>query len=226
MAVMGSAPWTPQDQAMQTGSEEDFNQFVDMGGMSMSGLAEQMPYEFHGFSDASNAAQILSHHQAAAAARATTAASAVDMAGVNVRVDQSTHGQQQTPSPADTISQIDAQIQFLQRERAQQQQRQILKHQPGFYGRPTSAQQQPAIPVTTSAPSHEIPPTPQSLKLAPVSDHFYTTGADHCQPPPRSQSQTPSHQTQSQRQSDSVYDSTFSHIGEQQDLVGVASPFL
>lgn len=61
-------------------------------------------------------------------------------------------------SAPDSISNIDAQIQYLQQQKFHQQQRQIHEQQATFYG----------------THGHSVPPTPQSLEMPPGSGQFYS----------------------------------------------------
>lgn len=60
--------------------------------------------------------------------------------------------------PSDNISNIDAQIQYLQQQKFQQQQRQLQEQQATFFVNH----------------SHSVPPTPQSLQMTPGSGQFYS----------------------------------------------------
>lgn len=60
------------------------------------------------------------------------------------------------PTPTDAITEIDAQIQYLQQQRVQQQHRQI--HEQHVY----------------YTNQHAVPPTPQSLEMPPASNQFYS----------------------------------------------------
>uniref|UniRef100_A0A8H7TPE5 Uncharacterized protein n=1 Tax=Bionectria ochroleuca TaxID=29856 RepID=A0A8H7TPE5_BIOOC len=64
-----------------------------------------------------------------------------------------------TTAPAsDSISSIDAQIQYLQQQKFQQQQRQIQEQRNAFF----------------ASQNHSVPPTPQSIEMPPGSGNFYT----------------------------------------------------
>lgn len=95
-------------------------------------------------------------------------------------------------TPTDAISEIDAQIQYLQQQRMQQQQRQVEEQNIAFFTRQ----------------SHIVPPTPQSLELQAGNQFFHS-------PDPRNQHQHqhPSQQTQQQ----AMYE-RYQQYKEQQDV--------
>jgi hypothetical protein len=64
--------------------------------------------------------------------------------------------------PGETISNIDAQIQYLQQQKFNHQQRQMQEQQAAFYSSAASGGNNP------------VPPTPQSIELPPGSGHFYS----------------------------------------------------
>ncbi|CAK7235716.1 hypothetical protein SBRCBS47491_009389, partial [Sporothrix bragantina] len=90
-------------------------------------------------------------------------------------------------TPTDAISEIDAQIQYLQQQRMQQQQRQAEEQNIAFFARQ----------------NHIVPPTPQSLELQAGNQFFHS-------PDPRNQ-----HQGQ-QTQQQAIYE-RYQHFKEQQD---------
>ncbi len=94
-------------------------------------------------------------------------------------------------TPTDAISEIDAQIQYLQQQRIQQQQRQIEEQSLAFFTRQ----------------SQIAPPTPQSLELQAGTQFFAS-------PDPRGQhhAQHPSQKTQQ------AMNERFQHFKEQQDV--------
>ncbi|CAK7207266.1 hypothetical protein SEUCBS139899_010076 [Sporothrix eucalyptigena] len=93
-----------------------------------------------------------------------------------------------TVTPTDAISEIDAQIQYLQQQRMQQQQRQVEEQNIAFFARQ----------------SHIVPPTPQSLELQAGNQFFHS-------PDPRNQHQP------GQTQQQAIYE-RYQHFKEQQDM--------
>ncbi|CAK7271400.1 hypothetical protein SEPCBS57363_004600 [Sporothrix epigloea] len=91
-------------------------------------------------------------------------------------------------SPNEAISEIDAQIQYLQLQRMQQQQRQVEEQKISYF----------------TQQNHIVPPTPQSLELQAGNQFFHS-------PDPRNQ-----HQNQQPRQQ-AIYD-RYQHLKEQQDM--------
>lgn len=90
---------------------------------------------------------------------------------------------------SDAISDLDAQIQFLQHQKLQQQQRQLEEQQRRF------AEQQAAFFAQQQS---MVPPTPQSLEMQ-AANQYYTQG-----------DQTPHH-------SQGMFD-RYQHLKEQQDV--------
>ncbi|GJN77948.1 phosphorus acquisition-controlling protein [Purpureocillium lilacinum] len=163
---MASAAWDGQDQHMAAAGDDEFNQFLDMSGMANMG--DGMQFDFHGFQDSTAQpmmAQSRQHQQHDSimadsdpshmiprsdgllqnhTPAMTTAAMPAQMMA--------------TSAPSDTISSIDAQIQYLQQQKYQQQQRVLQEQRATFF----------------SNHSHSVPPTPQSLEMAPGSGQFYS----------------------------------------------------
>jgi len=164
--MMASAAWDGQDQHMAAAGDDEFNQFLDMSGMANMG--DGMQFDFHGFQDSTAQpmmAQSRQHQQHDSimadsdpshmiprsdgllqnhTPAMTTAAMPAQMMA--------------TSAPSDTISSIDAQIQYLQQQKYQQQQRVLQEQRATFF----------------SNHSHSVPPTPQSLEMAPGSGQFYS----------------------------------------------------
>lgn len=187
--MMSSAAWEGQDQHMASGPDDEFNQFLDMSGMTSLPDAGALQFDFHGFQDGSAQSLLANahHHQHAQNQQhphqqqprqqnqgpdALMADS--DPSSMIPRSD----GLLQNHTPAmstsvthasipahmlatsapDSISSIDAQIQYLQQQKFHQQQRQIHEQQATFYG----------------PHAHSVPPTPQSLEMPPGSGQFYS----------------------------------------------------
>jgi hypothetical protein len=178
---MDSVAW---GDAMQPGPEDDFQQFLDMCGMA--NMTDNLQFEFQEFHNPNGGGgggggggghmmqQQAPHRQPADAPMSGT-----DTPDVLSRADPGAalHHQMspmtsapsyQTvptsmmppPTPNEAIvDNIDAQIQFLQQQKLQHQQRQLAEQQAAFM-----AQQQ----------SRMVPPTPQSLELQAGTGHFYS----------------------------------------------------
>lgn len=170
MAAMGSSGWNHQDQNLQPGPEDDFHRFFEMQGMSNMG--DGLNFDFQSFQD-SPASGLVPQSQREpmdtsmggtepSLAVPTTAGLGRDqMAAMTTGAShpplQAQMGRM-PPTPTDSISDIDAQIQYLQQQRLQQQHRQ-MRDQSTYYG---------------GNPNRIIPPTPRSLELQPGNGQFFS----------------------------------------------------
>ncbi|CZR50865.1 related to phosphorus acquisition-controlling protein [Phialocephala subalpina] len=167
-----SGVWNGQDPTLSVSSQDDFQQFLDMGGMS--NLGEGLPFEFQDFSAPQGQRQMMNQDEG----------ESMDAAMENGRgmMGQDTTMQDQMPamttstshpgilgSPLnnghgsnESLSDLDAQINFLQQQRHNQQQRQIQEQQRNFY-----AQQRMGVP-----------PTPQSIEMHSNPNQFYQQHSD------------------------------------------------
>ncbi|KAK1757508.1 hypothetical protein QBC47DRAFT_411625 [Echria macrotheca] len=180
MAMMDSSAWNVSDHPMHPAGDDDFQQFLDMNGMG--NLPDSLNYDFSDFQAAGG-----SHLLQASREQLDTPMSGTDTAMVLSRTDPALHQMPaittaaafQTipttmmppPTPSEAIvNSIDAQIQFLQQQKMQHQQRQLEEQQVVFFAR----QRNPMVP-----------PTPQSLEMAPGSNQFYPApnSADRQQQP-------------------------------------------
>ena len=167
--MMASTAWDGQDQHMTTGDDE-FNQFLDMS--NMGNMGDSIQFDFHGFPDGSSQALMAQqqqqhqqqHQQQQQQQRQHQADSIMGDANQAASVMVTSAGMPTTQllatsAPDNTISTIDAQIQYLQQQKYQhQQQRQIQEQRATFYGNH----------------GHSVPPTPQSLEMQPGSGQFYS----------------------------------------------------
>ncbi|KAF4472707.1 Phosphorus acquisition-controlling [Fusarium albosuccineum] len=156
---MGSTAWDGQDQAMASTGDEDFHQFLDMSGMA--NLGDGMHFDFQGFQDGSAQGLMNQPRDAHDTIMTDTENPGLMSAATSMPMSTST-GQPTIPAhmmtPAsDPISNIDAQIQYLQQQKFQQQQRQMQEQQAVFFHNH----------------NHSVPPTPQSLEM-PNSGQFYS----------------------------------------------------
>ncbi|KAJ3528995.1 hypothetical protein NM208_g9955 [Fusarium decemcellulare] len=157
--MMGSTAWDGQDQAMASTGDEDFHQFLDMSGMA--NLGDGMHFDFQGFQDSSAQGLMNQPRDAHDTIMTDTENPGLMSAATSMPMSTST-GQPTIPAhmmtPAsDPISNIDAQIQYLQQQKFQQQQRQMQEQQAAFFHNH----------------NHSVPPTPQSLEM-PNSGQFYS----------------------------------------------------
>ncbi|KAG9257800.1 phosphorus acquisition-controlling protein [Emericellopsis atlantica] len=161
--MMTSNGWDGQDHHMATAPEDDFGQFLDM-----STMGEGMPFDFNGFQDASAQTMMSRPREQHDAIMGDSGTPSMmpqpgDMMHNHTPMSQAgpSHGAQMLATsapPSDSISTLDAQIQYLQQQKFQQQQRQIQEQRNAYY----------------TAHSHSVPPTPQSLEMPPNSGHFYS----------------------------------------------------
>ncbi|KAK3945288.1 helix-loop-helix DNA-binding domain-containing protein [Diplogelasinospora grovesii] len=173
MAMMGSSAWSVQDHPMHLAAEDDFQQFLDMNGMNgMGNMADGLNYDFQDF-QAPNGAHMM---QAPPRDQLDTPMSGTDAPIILSRADHALQHQmpaitcaapyQTIPTtmippatPAEAIvDSIDAQIQFLQQQKLQHQQRQMEEQQAVFFARQQNRM---------------VPRTPQSLELQPGASQYY-----------------------------------------------------
>ncbi|KAF4955383.1 hypothetical protein FSARC_11869 [Fusarium sarcochroum] len=167
--MMSSTAWNGQDQTMASAGDDDFHQFLDMSGMGS--LGDGMHFDFQPFQDGS-VQGLMNQSRDAPDTIMTDSEGPGLMPAANTMPMTTSAGQSTIPAhmmtPAsDPISNIDAQIQYLQQQKFQQQQRQMQEQQAAFF----------------HSHNHSVPPTPQSLEM-PNSGQFYsqaeqipTTGA-------------------------------------------------
>lgn len=151
---------------MAATGDDDFNQFLDMS--TVAGLGgDAMPFDFDGFHDA--AAQ---HVLAQSRSQPDTIMADSDPASLHGPRSDGLLQSHAAPmashmmaasAPDDAISTIDAQIQYLERQKHLQQQRALHDQRAGFF---------------SSHHGHSVPPTPQSLEMPPAAAHFYAQ-SDH-----------------------------------------------
>ncbi|KHN99999.1 Phosphorus acquisition-controlling protein [Metarhizium album ARSEF 1941] len=169
---MAPATWDGHDQHMASTTEDEFNQFLDMSGIGNMG--DGMQFDFHGFQDGSSQAIMAQHQHPQHQHRQQPDAimGDVDSSHMIPRSDGllqnrtpalvTTAGMQAqllaTSPPSDTISSIDAQIQYLQQQKFHQQQRQLREQGATFF----------------AGQSHSVPPTPRSMEMPPGSGQFYS----------------------------------------------------
>ncbi|KAF5656922.1 phosphorus acquisition-controlling [Fusarium heterosporum] len=158
--MMSSTAWNGQDQVMASIGDDDFHQFLDMS--AMGGLGDGMHFDFQSFQDGS-AQNLINQTRDASDTIMTDGDNPGLIATANAMPMSTSAGQPTIPAhmmtPAsDPISNIDAQIQYLQQQKFQQQQRQLQEQQAAFFHNHNH---------------HSVPPTPQSLEM-PNSGQFYS----------------------------------------------------
>ncbi|KAF4781681.1 helix-loop-helix DNA-binding domain-containing protein [Colletotrichum scovillei] len=189
--MMDAASWNPQDPALAPNHDEEFQQFLDLGGMS--NLSDAMPFDFNDYQTGSGTGimhqpgreQIdtqMGGTDTSMLMGATTSAMQAQLINMTTAAAHPAIQTQMIPpsTSTDAITEIDAQIQYLQQQRMQQQHRQIQEQQVAYYASQT----------------HAVPPTPQSLEMPPASNQFYSND----------QSQTP------------MFGSRYQRMKEQQDM--------
>lgn len=168
--MMDAAGWSEQDHGMaHGGADDDFQQFLDMNSMGNLGDGLQFDFGFHQNSSGSQHMMQVAHREAL-----DTPMSGTD--GSVMISPTAMHNQMPTamttapahqgipptlmppPTPNEAISEIDAQIQFLQQQKMQQQQRQMEQQHVAFFNQQSSRM---------------VPPTPQSLELQAGTQQYY-----------------------------------------------------
>jgi len=164
-AMMASSGWDGQDHHMAQPPDDEFQQFLDI-----SGMGDEMQFDFNGFHD--SAAQSMMDRQREEAQVLMNSQASNNMMNQQQGMiqNQPSHMNTSGPGPqqqmmptsapgSETISNIDAQIQYLQQQKFHQQQRQLQEQRNAFY--------------QTHHHTRSIPPTPQSLELASGTGQFY-----------------------------------------------------
>lgn len=166
---------------MQQAGQDDFQQFLDMG--EISNLGDGMQFDFPGFSAAGAAAMIHSHAAHDGMDTQMGGTETPHATGTNIGLPHQmpplTSGTTMPTIPShmmppqrantrDAISDLDAQIHFLQRQKLEQQQRQLEEQQQRF------AEQQAAFFAQQQG---MVPPTPQSLEMQ-AANQYYTAQGD------------------------------------------------
>ncbi|KAK8050639.1 hypothetical protein PG994_012369 [Apiospora phragmitis] len=161
--------------------EDDFQQFLELGGMSNMG--DGLQFDFQDFNSATNPPSMMHPHQGQHD-HMDTAMSGTEAAGIIASSSMPMPTQMipttsesivptvpsqmlgsQHPNSGDALSDLDAQIQFLQHQRMQEQHRQLQEQNIQF--------EEQQINFFAQQQRNMIPPTPQSLEMHP-SNHFYT----------------------------------------------------
>ncbi|PHH64546.1 hypothetical protein CDD81_4325 [Ophiocordyceps australis] len=144
-----AATWSGGDQHMASAGEDDFAQFLDMGGMHFDFGAFS-----HGAQQQGGGTGAPRQHLEAVMATGSEGRLAAQQVGAAGTVAPAMMASAPVPV-SDSISNLDAQIEYLQQQKMQHQQR----------------QQQCASFFALHTPC-SVPPTPQSLDMAPANAHF------------------------------------------------------
>lgn len=144
---------------MASGHDDEFNQFLDMSGMN------NMQFDFQNFQGGNQPGDaIMSNSPISNMIARTDSMAEQSSAAIAMTTAQTHQGMTATHimapgAPGEAISNIDAQIQYLQQQKFQQQQRQMHEQQQAaFFSNSNSA----------------VPPTPQSLEMAAGNAQFYS----------------------------------------------------
>ena len=167
---MEQAGWSDQAHGAQPSVDDDFHQFLNMN--NMDNLPEGLHFDFGDFQSQIGGQMMQApHRDTLDTPMSGTDASLLLSTAMHNQVHPITTAPSNPaipsnmaapPTPRDAISDIDAQIQYLQQQKLQQQQRHMEEQHVAFF-----AQQQ----------AHMAPPTPQSLEIQPGSQQFYTQQA-------------------------------------------------
>jgi hypothetical protein len=209
---MDSSGWAVTDSSMSTSTDDGFQQFLDMN--TMDNLGQTLDYHFHGFQQPAGS-HILQPHSANQLDVSMTGTDAPILLSPAVSSMQQQMPSMTTsapfqalpaammppPTPSEALmNSLDAQIQFLQQQKMQHQQRQLEEQQTAFFARNTGS---------------IVPPTPQSLELQPGAGQFYGT-------PSHNAEQRRKQQRQQQHQQHHSADYGYQRISEQSDVRGFA----
>ncbi|KAK6841329.1 helix-loop-helix DNA-binding domain-containing protein [Apiospora arundinis] len=181
MVMMDPNNWNGQDHTMTPTGEDDFQQFLELGGMSNMG--DGLQFDFQDFGAATNPPSMMHPHQGHHD-HMDTAMSGTETAGIIASSSMPMPTQMipttsetiiptvpsqmlgsQHPNSGDALSNIDAQIHFLQHQRMQEQHRQLQEQSIHF--------EEQQINFFAQQQRNMIPPTPQSLEMH-ASNHYYT----------------------------------------------------
>lgn len=157
---------------MHPSAEDDFQQFFNVN--SMEGLSDGLQFDFGDFQHPNGGGMMqVAHRETLDTPMSGTDGSVLMSTAMHnpMHLPMTTApsnptlpaSMMSTAASVNAISDIDAQIQFLQQQKLQQQQRQLEEQQAAFF-----AQQQ----------SRMVPPTPQSLEIQAGNHQFYTAQPD------------------------------------------------
>jgi hypothetical protein len=156
-----SGVWNGEDPTLSVSSQDDFQQFLNMG------ISDTLQFDFPDFNQQHGQGTQMMHHNEGDSM--DTRMDGGRSIGHEMTMQEqmpsmtasSNHSAIHTPIHAhpssESLGELDAQIQFLQHQRHQQQQRQLQEQQRNFY-----------------AHNRIIPPTPTSMEMHAQSQQFYS----------------------------------------------------
>lgn len=168
---MDSAAWNNRDHGMHHGPDDDFQQFLDMNNIGNLGDGLQFDFDYQNQNNV-HLMQV-TQRDPTDTPMSGTDGSVLMAAAMHSQMPTMTTAPAHPSTPAtmmapnapnDAISDIDAQIQFLQQQKLQEQQRQLEHRQAAFF-----AQQQ----------SRMVPPTPQSLEIQAGNQQQFYARPEH-----------------------------------------------
>jgi hypothetical protein len=174
-----TSAWNGPDPNLSSTPHDDFQQFLDMGGMN--GLNDGLNFDFQDFGGQNNGQML---HQESGEPMDTRMDVDVTILGHK----DTMMGSQMPPmtsapahssivstpidrghSSSDSLVELDAQIQFLQQQRQQHQQRQLQEQQ----HQQQQQQQQQQQRNQFYAHNRMVPPTPTSMEMHGANSQFY-----------------------------------------------------
>ncbi|ROW11223.1 hypothetical protein VMCG_01460 [Cytospora schulzeri] len=169
--MMESAGWNDQAHGTHSGVDDELHQFLNMNGIE--DLSEGLHFDFGDFQHQNGGHMMqLTHREALDTPMSGTDGPLLLSTAMHNQMHPMTtapsnpamsSNMMPSPTPGDALSDIDAQIQFLQQQKMQQRQQHMEEQQVAFF-----AQQQ----------THMVPPTPQSLEIQPGNLQYYTQQPD------------------------------------------------
>lgn len=170
-----SAAWNSQDPTLSIPSQDDFQQFLNMG---INGLGDGLQFEFPDFNQQGQGGQMIQQDDEDAmdtgmddgrdsrGGQDTTMQEhmpAMTTATSHPSIHSGTLGHGHSTS-SEVLSDIDAQIQYLQQQRHQQQQRQIQEQRQQLHDQHRNFYAQ----------NRMIPPTPNSVEMHGATGQFFS----------------------------------------------------
>ncbi|KAI1083344.1 helix-loop-helix DNA-binding domain-containing protein [Whalleya microplaca] len=169
--MMDPGAWNGRDQTVSSNEEDEFH-FIDMG---MSNMGDALPFDFQGFNPTNPTSMMHQAHHDTIDTPMTNSnipplSATADMGSQNQLSSMTTAPSHptipshmmpshHTPNDAVSLSDLDAQIEFLQQQRLHQQHRQLEENHRRFQ---FFSQQQGNI----------VPPTPQSIEMQAANQFF------------------------------------------------------
>ncbi|PQE20785.1 phosphorus acquisition-controlling protein [Rutstroemia sp. NJR-2017a BBW] len=165
--------WNPQDPTLPVSSQDDFQQFLDM---TMPNLGDALHFDFDFNQQQSQGAQIMHAENAESMMARMANAGGIGHTGSMQEHIQSLTTTSSQPAilgttmahaqgPAESLTDIDAQIRYLQHQRLREQQRQLQEQQRNYYTQ-----------------NRIIPPTPNSMEMHGANQNQFYSQADSQQP--------------------------------------------